>query len=134
MAVVSTSKFNFKETMDQFLREYYINAWDVVGDTINEVGKEAAKKLRSTSPGKGNYKKGWAYKAAKEGRAYRNAGGVVYGKSGTYQLAHLLENSHAKRGGGRTSPGDGQVVHIAPVEQWAIDEAQERIIKRLSGL
>ena len=131
MAVVNSSTFNFRETVNQFLRVESVNAWETTYEVIDEVSKEAVKKLKAASPKRpangAKYSKGWT-RTLDKGRT--TAGAKVHGKHGTYQLAHLLEYGHAVRGGGRSR----EIVHIEPVEQWAIDEAQERIIKRLSGL
>ena len=129
MAVVHSSKMNFAEVVqDMLLKQYYPNVVETTTEVIDEVSKEAVKKLKQDSPkgAKGKYAKGWARKV-ETGRL--TVGATVYGKHGTYQLAHLLEHGHAKRGGGRTE----SLVHIAPVEQWAIDEAYERIMHRLEG-
>ena len=120
---------NFAEVVqDMLLKQYYPNVVETTTEVINEVSKEAVKKLKQDSPkgAKGKYAKGWTRKV-ETGRL--TVGATVYGKHGTYQLAHLLEHGHAKRGGGRTE----SLVHIAPVEQWAIDEAYERIMHRLEG-
>jgi hypothetical protein len=120
---------NFAEVVqDMLLKQYYPNVVEATTEVIDEVSKEAVKKLKQDSPKgtKGKYAKGWTRKV-ETGRL--TVGATVYGKHGTYQLAHLLEHGHAKRGGGRTE----QLVHIAPVEQWAIDEAYERIMHRLEG-
>ena len=129
MAVVHSSKMNFAEVVqDMLLKQYYPNVVETTTEVIDEVSKEAVKKLKQDSPkgAKGKYAKGWTRKV-EIGRL--TVGATVYGKHGTYQLAHLLEHGHAKRGGGRTE----SLVHIAPVEQWAIDEAYERIMHRLEG-
>lgn len=129
MAVVHSSKMNFAEVVqDMLLKQYYPNVVETTTEVIDEVSKEAVKKLKQNSPkgAKGKYAKGWTRKV-ETGRL--TVGATVYGKHGTYQLAHLLEHGHAKRGGGRTE----SLVHIAPVEQWAIDEAYERIMHRLEG-
>ena len=44
-----------------------------------------------------------------------------------YQLAHLLEKGHAKRGGGRVEAK----VHIAPAESYAISQLEDKIVKGL---
>lgn len=53
---------------------------------------------------------------------------VVYSKS-RYQLAHLLEHGHAKRGGGRTKAS----VHIAPAEEAGAKQLEDDIRKALGG-
>ena len=83
--------------------------------------KNAVKKLKKRSPKKtGEYARGW--RARKMGSAW-----VVHNAT-NYQLTHLLEHGHAKRGGGRV-PG---IPHIGPVEKEAIEEyvkETERVIK-----
>jgi len=128
--VIHSSKMNFAEVVrDMLQKQYYPEVVATTTAVISEVSGEAVRRLKQESPRgrSGKYAKGWARKI-ETGRLM--VGATVYGKSGTYQLAHLLENGHAQRGGGRTAP----VVHIAPVEQWAIDETYERIMHRLEGL
>lgn len=128
MAVVSSSAFNFAEVIQKYLEDYNGECIEVMTEVIPKVAKEAAKKLRAESPnGPKGYAKGWTSKT-EIGRM--RVGARVYGKHGTYQLAHLLEHGHAKRNGGRTAA----IVHIAPVEQWAIDEATDRIIQGMEAI
>ena len=55
-------------------------------------------------------------------------GVTVYSPS-HYMLAHLLENGHAKRGGGRVKA----IPHIKPAEDHARDELVKDIEKALKG-
>jgi hypothetical protein len=129
--VINSSKFDFREVVQKYLEEQRYEVIEAMSEAIDEVAKESVKKLKATSPrGKGQthqYYKGWAYKIEK-GRL--SHGATVYGKTGTYQLAHLLEKGHAKRGGGRTN----EYVHIKPVEEWAIDEVIDRTITKVERL
>lgn len=87
-----------------------------------EVAKETVKQLRKSSPKlTGDYARGWAKK--KVGTAQ-----VVYNRT-DYQITHLLEWGHAKRGGGRV-PG---IPHIRPAEEKAIDEYTKRVEKVIRG-
>lgn len=117
------------KAVKDILSQYGEVAIEATKEAVAEVAKEAAKKLKSSSPrGRtGKYAKGWTSKV-ETGRV--SASATVYGKSGTYQLAHLLEHGHAKRGGGRTTP----IQHIEPVEQWAVEEALQRITQKLEGM
>ena len=47
-----------------------------------------------------------------------------------YQLVHLLEKGHAKRGGGRTKAQ----LHIAPAEQNAVKQLESNIKRALGGM
>ena len=131
--VKSSSRFNTKEATDwgisKFLETYQGDIIEELTEVTEEVAKEAVKKLKKASPkgATGKYAKGWTYKVDK-GRL--SVGATIYGKNGTYQLAHLLEHGHAKVGGGRVAPQE----HIAPVEDWAVSEIIDRTIERLEGV
>lgn len=106
----------------QALRTYTSEVAEGLEEAKEEVAKNASKKLRRTSPrDTGEYARGW--RAKKVGRAW-----VVH-NSTRYQLTHLLEHGHAKRGGGRV-PG---IPHIRPVEQQAITEFQQRVEGLIRG-
>lgn len=116
---------DFSKQVQEALSDYQNDVVKIVQKEVPAVGREAAKRLRSESPQRtGRYAKGWTSKSE---ITRLGASSTVYGKTGTYQLAHLLENGHAKRGGGRVAP----IVHIHPVEDWAADEIQSRIARGL---
>ena len=119
------AEFDLEKAVGDILAEYSADVSKAAEEAITQVAKEATKKLKQSAPHRtGKYAKGWTSKVDK---GFMTVEAVVYGKTGTYQLAHLLENGHAKRGGGRTAP----VVHIAPVEEWAVSEVQKRIKEQL---
>lgn len=64
------------------------------------------------------YQKSWAVKKQKESS---NALEVVVHSRDRYQLTHLLEKGHTKRGGGRVRA----IPHIAPAEEKGIRELEE---------
>ncbi len=119
------AEFDLEKAVNDILAEYSVDVSKAAETAITAVAKEATKKLKQSAPHRtGKYAKGWANKVDK---GLMTVEAVVYGKTGTYQLAHLLEHGHAKRGGGRTAP----IVHIAPVEEWAVSEVQKRIKEQL---
>lgn len=119
------AEFNLERAMRDILQDYSVEVAKAAEEAVTEVSKEATKKLRQTSPKRsGKYGKGWASKVEKTATT---AEATVYGKTGTYQLAHLLENGHAKRGGGRVNGN----THIKPVEEWAISEVEKRIREKV---
>ena len=127
MAVINTSSFNFKEAMQEALASQYDIAIEAVTEIVPAVAKDAVRMLKRNAPkNTGKYAKGWTHKV-ETGRM--RVGATVYGKTGTYQLAHLLEHGHARRGGGHTAP----IVHIKPIEEWAISEVEKRIIEKVEG-
>ena len=66
---------------------------------INEAGKTAKKEIEKNAPVRsGRYKRSWRVKKMKETSDSLEI--TVHSKD-RYQIAHLLENGHAKRNGGR---------------------------------
>ena len=90
---------------------------------IQQVARESVNKLKNTSPVKtGSYAKGWGVK--KQGEM-----DVIVHNRTDYQLTHLLENGHVIRNKKGTYGRTHGIKHIAPVEEWAVDELPRRIIK-----
>lgn len=121
---------NFADAVSDILQvDYFSKVNEATREVIPQVAKEATKRLRKASPkGRtGDYAKGWA-SSVDNGRM--RVGATVYGKHGTYQLAHLLEYGHATRNGGRTGANE----HIKPVEEWAVGEVQDQIMKTIEGI
>ncbi|MCP3025414.1 HK97 gp10 family phage protein [Halobacillus sp. A5] len=107
----------------QALAEYTNDVTEGLEKAKKEVAKNTVKELKRTSPvgDTGDYAKGW--KSKKSGTAQ-----VVHNKT-DYQLTHLLEKGHAKRGAGRVQ---GQK-HIEPAEEKAIREYLEAAEKVIRG-
>ena len=122
-----SSGFDLEKAVNDILQEFTVDVTKAAQEAVTEVTKEAVKKLKQTSPKgrSGKYAKGWTGKVEKTSTTVDS---TIYGKTGTYQLAHLLEHGHARRGGGRNVDG---IVHIKPVEEWAITEAEKRIREKV---
>lgn len=107
--------------------EEYVNLADTemkkaVKKTAKSVKDEiSANALKNT----GAYAKSWATK--KTGENSHSLEMTVHSKN-RYQLAHLLEKGHAKRGGGRVSGKP----HIAPAEENGIQLLERLIEETLS--
>ena len=95
------------------LQEYADLATEDLKAAVKKAGNEAKKDIQANAPqDTGAYKKSWAVKTTRE---TSNAMEVTVHSRNRYQLTHLLEFGHAKRGGGRTRA----FPHIAPAEQRA---------------
>ena len=117
---------DLERAVKDILQDYSVEVAKAATEAVQEVTKEATKKLRQTSPKrKGRYARGWTGKVEKTATT---VDATVYGKTGTYQIAHLLEHGHARRGGGRNVSG---IEHIKPVEEWAIKEVEKRIREKV---
>ena len=95
-------------------------------DLANESMKKAVKKEISANAPKdtGAYAKSWAVKKTKENSHSLEM--TVHSKN-RYQLAHLLEKGHAKRGGGRVA---GKA-HISPAEENGVQLFEKLIEEAL---
>ena len=107
------------------LEEYAELATDVMKKEIQETGKVVKQQIEQTAPRKsGRYAKSWAVKKTAETSSTLE---VTVHSRNRYMLTHLLENGHAKRGGGRVRA----IPHIAPAEEMGIKELEERIERAL---
>lgn len=106
---------DFTDEIRQALNEYNVKVVETVQSALPKVAQNATKQLKASSPQRtGKYARGWRQKTQK---TFLGVESVVYNT--TPGLPHLLENGHAKRNGGRTSPN----VHIKPVEEWVNENA-----------
>lgn len=97
------------------LQEYADLATEDLKAAVKRAGDSAKKDVQAGAPtDTGAYEKSWAVKTTRE---TANALEVTVYSRNRYQLAHLLEFGHAKRGGGRTRA----FPHIAPAEQRAAE-------------
>lgn len=78
------------------LKEYADLATDDLKAVVKKTGNEVRKQIQSTAPkASGKYIKSWSVKTTKESSNGMEV--TVYSRN-RYQLAHLLEFGHAKRG------------------------------------
>lgn len=90
-------------------------------EAVQKAGKTVQKEIKATAPkDTGAYSKSWAVKKTSE--SSRALGLTVYSRT-KYQLAHLLEHGHAKRGGGRVAARP----HIADAEAKGIELLEQEI-------
>ena len=107
------------KTIQSYMEDFGRDVTDAIGEAMDEVGKEAVKRLKNTSPKKkrngGRYAKGWKYQRDKKSRLLIEA--RVYNATDG-SLTHILEKGHPiVRNGvvvGRVKPQK----HIEPVDQW----------------
>ena len=109
------------------LQEYADLATDDLKQSVKKAGKTVKDEIAQTAPkDTGKYAKSWTVKTQKE---TSNSLEVVVHSKNRYQIAHLLEHGHAKRGGGRVAARP----HIAPAEEKAIDTLEREVEKALGG-
>ena len=107
------------------LKEYADLATDTVKDAVKDVSKTVKKDIQANAPKRtGRYKKSWAVKKTAESS---NSLTMTVHSKDRYQIAHLLEHGHAKRGGGRVAERE----HIAPAEEKGNRELVQKIERGL---
>ena len=115
------------DTIMDTLEEYAGIAAEDVKQAVKDAGDVVKDDIRSHAPkDTGDYAKSWAVKKMKETSSSLT---VTVHSRNRYQLAHLLEFGHAKRGGGRVAAQP----HIASAEQKGIEYLEEEIRKALEG-
>ena len=107
------------------LEEYAKLATDDLKKDVQKAGKKVKEQIEGTAPKKtGRYSKSWAVKKTRE---TSDSIQVVVHSKNRYQLTHLLEFGHAKRGGGRTRA----FPHIEPAEQAGMEQMMRDIERDL---
>ena len=106
--------------MDE-LEKYAELASDDLKAAVKETAASVRKDIQAGAPvDTGKYKKSWSVKNVHENSESIDL--VVHSRN-RYQIAHLLEHGHAKRGSGRVAAKP----HIAAAEQHGIEELEREI-------
>ena len=112
--------------MDE-LEKYAELASDDLKAAVNETAASVRKDIQAGAPvDTGKYKKSWSVKNVREDSESIEL--VVHSRN-RYQIAHLLEHGHAKRGGGRVAAKP----HIASAEQRGNEKLVQTIEQKLKG-
>lgn len=118
---------NLAQEIMNGLKEYADLATDDLKQSVRKAGTTVRKEIAASAPkDTGAYAKSWTVKKTKE---TSNSLEVTVHSKNRYQLAHLLEHGHAKRGGGRVFARP----HIAQAEESAIETFEREIEKALGG-
>ena len=121
-----TSIDDLAEEIMQGLQEYVELAYAEMKKAVWKPATQVKKEIAANAPKRtGEYAKSWAVK--KTGESSHSIEMTVHSKS-RYQIAHLLEKGHAKRGGGRVSGKP----HIAPAEENGVQLLEHLIEGALS--
>lgn len=115
------------DTIMEELTKYAELASDDLKAAVKETAASVKKDIQANAPVRtGKYKKSWSVKNMHEDSESIDL--VVHSRN-RYQLAHLLEHGHAKRGGGRTAAKP----HIADAEERGNEKLVETIEQKLGG-
>lgn len=119
------------DEMDNAIMEELEKYADLAADELKAAVKETAasvrKDIQAGAPvDTGKYKKSWSVKNIREDSESIEL--VVHSRN-RYQIAHLLEHGHAKRGGGRVAAKP----HIASAEQRGNEKLVQTIEQKLKG-
>lgn len=103
------------------LEHYRQDVADGMKSSVRQVAAECRDEIRQNSPVRtGKYRRGWQahtdFESAEDIR-------ITVRNRTSYQLTHLLENGHAKRGGGRVAARP----HIRPAEQ----NAEKKLLQKV---
>ena len=116
---------SLQQQMASIINEYGEELRDAVINATNATAKDTVKYLKSVSPKRtGGYAKGWT--VTKSVSNWKGVEATVYNKTKP-GLTHLLNDGHAKRGGGRTQ-GDG---HADKADEYAQEKLYDEVLKQL---
>ena len=125
------------DTIKKELDDLAEDTTDTVKKAVQAAANTAVKDLKATSPKRtGKYAKSWTQKKVKDNSSGKeiivkdnSSGKEIIVHARKYQLTHLLENGHAKRGGGRVAAR----VHIKPVEEKVSEQLENDIKRKISN-
>jgi hypothetical protein len=113
--------------IQECLDEYKEMATDEMKKAIKKAGKTVKEDINGSAPVlTGKYAKSWTSRVTAEDSVSLEV--TVYSPS-RYMLAHLLENGHAKRGGGRVRA----IPHIKPAEDHGMEQLENDLERALRG-
>lgn len=109
------------DTVMEYLNGYAKVSTENMKKAVKKAGNTVKREIGANAPkNTGKYAKSWSVKNTKE--TFNALEVTVYSRN-KYQLAHLLEYGHAKRGGGRVAGRS----HIAPAEERGIKQLEAEI-------
>lgn len=107
------------------LQAYCDEVTEAVKAEVDTVAEECLQEIKANSPVRtGRYRKGWRKEVAYESRDDIR---ITVRNKPYPGLTHLLENGHAKAGGGRVEG----IPHIKPAEQHAAEKLADKVKVRL---
>ncbi|MBQ7487272.1 MAG: HK97 gp10 family phage protein [Clostridia bacterium] len=111
--------------VNDMLEEYKNLAADEMKTAVKAAGRTVKEDINASAPVRtGKYAKSWTNRVTAESST--GIAVTVYSPS-RYMLAHLLENGHAKRGGGRVRA----IPHIKPAEDHGIEQLERDLARAL---
>ena len=115
------------DAIQKMLDAYRDEAIEGTNEAVIAAGEKVVSEIEAGAPKRtGTYAGSWVSKVTQQTTFGTHV--TVYSPT-RYRIAHLLENGHAKRGGGRVAGRP----HIAPAEQKGIQQLEEDIQKALEG-
>ena len=108
-------------TIMKELNDYSETTTDGVKAAVRKAANTVKKETQAGAPIRtGKYARSWATKTTRENSTALE---ITVHSRDRYQLAHLLEHGHAKRGGGRVAARP----HIAAAEAAGVEELEAEI-------
>ena len=128
MSTKTVSVDQMADAIMEGLKEYNELATEQVKKAVKSSAKLVKEEINASAPVRtGRYAKSWKTKTTKESNDTLEI--TVYSPT-RYMIAHLLENGHAKRGGGRVRA----IPHIKPAEEMGIEHLESDITRALGGV
>ena len=125
MAVIKPEQL--AATVMKELEDYADTTTDGVKAAVRKAANTVKKETQASAPVRsGKYAKSWATKTTKESSTALE---ITVHSRNRYQLAHLLEHGHAKRGGGHVAARP----HIAAAEAAGIEELEVEIKRSIQN-